>query len=333
MSLYKHNNGEIMEYTRLDMPLERDIEDFLHRHPEVVEKDIMIVGRQVQAGNMGIIDLLGIDRDGNVVVIEVKKGTASRDVVSQILHYAVWARDIEYNDLNKAYNDLNKKEGESGGRPHLHAAVEDRFGGVPPSFNSSQRLYIVGEEIDQRTADICTYLSQNRIKISCIRVEFFGDGKGNDDVKGNIRAVHAEIVTEKQGDDDGFDKWDYNMNHYEARIKDTINDVISYMENELGCSRAISESAATCAFYTDGDHIHGVRFAVIYAYKTKDYGSLDFVSDPGHDFHDGRVTPATWTFGDIGRTIKIVPENIDLITKCAKHAHDVARGNQRGGIR
>ncbi|MCE2499084.1 MAG: DUF91 domain-containing protein [Nitrosopumilaceae archaeon] len=68
------------------MPTEKDIEDFLHKHPEVVEKDIMIVGRQVQAGNMGIIDLLGMDKDGNVVVIEVKKGAASRDVVSQILH-------------------------------------------------------------------------------------------------------------------------------------------------------------------------------------------------------------------------------------------------------
>ena len=327
MSLYKVDaNGDITEYSKLDMPKEKDIEDFLHRHPEVVEKDIMIVGRQVQAGNMGIIDLLGIDKDGNAVVIEVKKGTASRDVVSQILHYAAWARDIEYNDLNKAYGDLNKAYGESGGHPHLYAAMEDRFGGAPPSFNPSQRLYIVGEEIDQRTADICTYLSQNGIKICCIGANFFADDKDGRNITGNVRAVHTEMVTERQDEGDVFDKWDYNMKHCEAGIKNAINDVISYMENELGCPRAISESAATCAFYTGGDNINGDKFAVIYAYKTKDYGAFDFISDQSHDFHDDRVTPATWTFGDAGRSIKIVPENIDLIMKCARHAHDAVKG-------
>ena len=246
--------------------------------------------------------------------------------MSQILHYAVWARDIRYDDLNKAYGDLRKAYGESDGHPHLHAAVEAKFGGVPPLFNSSQRLYIVGEEIDQRTVDICTYLSQNRIKICCIKASFFGNGKDGNNITDSMRAVHTEMVTEKQDGDDMFDKWDYNMRHYEAGIKNTINDVISYMENELGCHRAISESAATCTFYTDDDDINGAKFAVIYAYKTKDYGDFDFVSDQSHDFHDDRVTPATWTFGDAGRTIKIVPENIDLIMQCARHAHDAAKG-------
>ena len=46
MSLYERDdNGEITECARLDMPLENDIEKFIHEHPYVVEKDIMIVGR------------------------------------------------------------------------------------------------------------------------------------------------------------------------------------------------------------------------------------------------------------------------------------------------
>jgi len=344
MSLYKHDtNRKITEYARLDMPREEDIEDFLHRHPEVVEKDIMIVGRQVYAGDM-IIDLLGIDRDGNVVVIEVKKGAASRDVVSQILHYAVWARDIEYNDLNKAYDkltgkygnldkkcsNLDKTEGVSGGHPDLYAAMECRFGAVPPSFNSSQRLYIVGEGIEQKTDDICTYLSQNRIKIRCISVEFFSDGEGGGDIQDRIRAVYTEAVTEKQDGSGAFDKWDYNMRYCDAGIRNAINDVISYVESELGCPRVISEKAATCTFYAGGDSTHGTRFAVIYAYKTKDYGNFEFLADPGHDFHDDRVSQSTYAFGDVGRDIKIVPDNVGLITECARHARDAARKTGTG---
>ncbi|MCE2499083.1 MAG: hypothetical protein J4F28_08920 [Nitrosopumilaceae archaeon] len=131
-------------------------------------------------------------------------------------------------------------------------------------FNSSQRLYIVGEGIEQKTADICTYLSQNRIKISCISMGFFGDNKDD------IRAVHTDMVTEDQ-DENGFDKWDYSMKHGKTDIVDAINDVISHIETDLGCHGEISESAATCTFYTNSDYINGIRFAVIYAYKTKDY--------------------------------------------------------------
>ena len=339
MSFYKHDtNRDMTEYARLDMPREEDIENFLHKHPEMVEKDIMIVGRQVYAGGIGIIDLLGMDRDGNVVVIEVKKGAASRDVVSQILHYAVWARNIDYNDLNKAYDNLIKKygnldkkcgnldktEGGSGGHPDLHAAMECRFGVAPQSFNSSQSLYIVGEGIEQKTDDICTYLSQNRIKIRCISVEFFSDGKGGDGIEDRIRAVHTEAVTEKQDDSVPFDKWNYNMRHCDAEIRNAINNVISYVENELGCPRVISEKAATCTFYAGGDSEHGTRFAVIYAYKTKDYGNFEFLADPGRDFDD-RVSKSTFAFGNVGREIKIVPDNFDLITECARHALDAAR--------
>lgn len=327
MSLYKHDNGEITEYARLDMPKEKDIENFIHRHPDVVERDIMIVGRQVRTSDSKWVDLLGIDKHGNVVVIEVKQGDAPRSVVSQILDYAVWASDIEYNELNEAYGklvnnyrDFCKTVGMSGGRPDLHAAMEGRFGAVPQSFNPGQRLYVVGEGIERKTDDMCAYLRQNGLEIRCVNLGFFGDGDSRDgDIQERIRAVHTDAAAERRDNDGSFDKWEYNMGQCSADVSGAIKDVKSYVENELKCPGKISKKDATCTFYAGG-----TRFAIIYAYKTKDYGNFEFLSDPGHDFHDDRVGKMTYAFGDAGRDVRIVKDNFDIITECAKHAHDEA---------
>lgn len=332
MSLYKHDNGEITEYAKLDMPEEKDIESFIHRHPDVVERDIMIVGRQVRTSDSKWIDLLGIDKHGNVVVIEVKKGDAPRSVVSQILDYAVWASDIEYNELNEAYSklvnnyrDFCKTEEISDGRPDLHAAMERRFGAVPRSFNPGQRLYVVGEGIEKKTDDMCAYLRQNGLEIRCVSLGFFGDGDGRDgNIQERIRAVHTDAAAERQDNDGSFDKWEYNLGQCSADVSGAIRKVKSYVEDELKCLGEISERGATCTFYAGGDCEHGTRFAIIYAYRTKDYGNFEFISDPQHDFNDDRVARSTYAFGNAGRDVRIVKDNLDIITECAKHAHDAA---------
>ena len=79
------------------------------------------------------------------------------------------------------------------------------------------------------------------------------------------------------------------------------------------------------------DREHGTRFAVIYAYRTKDYGNFEFISDPQHDFNDDRVALSTYSFGDAGREVRIVKDNLDIITECARHAHDAATKVGAGG--
>jgi hypothetical protein len=48
------------------------------------------VGRQLDTHTVGILDFLAIDRDGNLVVIELKAGEAGDKVCGQILRYIGW---------------------------------------------------------------------------------------------------------------------------------------------------------------------------------------------------------------------------------------------------
>jgi hypothetical protein len=57
-----------------------------------VLEDIFPLKRQVRGGGKNTIpDIIGIDKDGNVCVIELKNVTVDASVIPQVLQYAIWA--------------------------------------------------------------------------------------------------------------------------------------------------------------------------------------------------------------------------------------------------
>ena len=65
---------------------EQWLEDTLVRNPEMLIAGLSLVGRQTPAAG-GALDLLGIDEDGRMVVFELKRGTLTREAVSQVIDY------------------------------------------------------------------------------------------------------------------------------------------------------------------------------------------------------------------------------------------------------
>ena len=89
MGIHLIDNDKLVEYERKTVDKEIEIEEFLEKHPKILDKDIFIIGRQVPTATKTRIDLMGLDKDRNVVIIELKRGISARKVVSQILEYGV----------------------------------------------------------------------------------------------------------------------------------------------------------------------------------------------------------------------------------------------------
>ena len=77
------------------MDLESSLEDILDTDISVAAPNWMVIGRQVKTDHGGVIDLLAIDRDGNLIVIELKRDKTPRDIVAQSLDYGSWVRELD----------------------------------------------------------------------------------------------------------------------------------------------------------------------------------------------------------------------------------------------
>jgi len=65
---------------------ERDLVDFIVSNPDIIEPGLQILSREHQTP-VGNIDILARDREGNLVVIEVKRGQAGPEAVHQLKRY------------------------------------------------------------------------------------------------------------------------------------------------------------------------------------------------------------------------------------------------------
>ena len=82
-----------------------DLEKWIKDNPIILGQDILIIGEQVRTKS-GPLDLLGIDKSGNLVIIELKRDRLPREVIAQALDYV---SDISTWDLDKV-NEEEIKE-------------------------------------------------------------------------------------------------------------------------------------------------------------------------------------------------------------------------------
>jgi RecB family endonuclease NucS len=85
---------ELTEYVESSLSLERDLEDQIVSHLDALEPGLTLVSRQVRS-DVGILDLLAKDRDGQTVIIELKAGEAKDSSIGQIARYVGWYSEKE----------------------------------------------------------------------------------------------------------------------------------------------------------------------------------------------------------------------------------------------
>ena len=158
------HNAELVIAKETDIELESYLESWLENSPGalVEEEPILWIGRQTSANvedSTIFPDLLGLDFEGNLVLLELKKSKAPRDVVAQLLEYAAWANELsdeQIHEIAEAYFQSAKKE------MTLQDAFSEMFDPEMPALNRRLRLFIIAEEIPSAILRVCRFLQKKR---------------------------------------------------------------------------------------------------------------------------------------------------------------------------
>lgn len=79
----------LAEYVESSLSLERDLEDQIVNHLNVLEPGLTLISRQ-ESSDVGRLDLLARDAEGCMVIIELKAGEAKDSSIGQIARYIGW---------------------------------------------------------------------------------------------------------------------------------------------------------------------------------------------------------------------------------------------------
>jgi hypothetical protein len=180
MSLFKiQSDGKISGIKTEEFPTEKTIEDLIQKQPSIVldGDPLLIIGRQVLTDYGTRMDLLGIELSGNTVIIELKLGLTPRDVITQILEYAVWVQNLGYAELNKiAIDELHVKSLRENYMAYF-GEIGD-IANIIENVNRNQLLVILAKEIDDKIEEIARYLREKGINLRCLQYSYFSGDSG-----------------------------------------------------------------------------------------------------------------------------------------------------------
>lgn len=131
------------------------LETWIESNPEIISSDIVFIGRQVPTKS-GPLDLLGIDNQGNVVVVELKRDRLPREALAQSIDYASDIAEWTLEDLNEICSRNKKK--------NLEEYLTECFDDIDIEniiINGSQRIFLVGFGIDSSLERMINWLSQS----------------------------------------------------------------------------------------------------------------------------------------------------------------------------
>ena len=188
------SDGAFTEYERLPFEVDHEeavLEEWLEFNPDgiLAERRILIIGRQVQTDMGGYIDLLGVDREGSVVVVELKRDRTPRDAVAQALEYAVFAERLDVDALEVIFRQYQNDE--SLGLADHHREYFELEEAEAVAFNKDQRMVIVGQRVTPEIRQTATFLGSKGVRVTCVEFTFFQTHEGS-------RLLSQEIVVDKE---------------------------------------------------------------------------------------------------------------------------------------
>jgi hypothetical protein len=218
---------------------EEDLREWILESPHsLLGEDILVIGREVEVQDIGDgIDLLGIDRDGNIVVIELKKGSLTGTVDFQSLKYAAYASYWEWGQLSDQFEKFAEStwgeglyEEDVDFNEKLESFCNDEY-----ELNGNQRILLVGEGIRKRLDLVVRWLSERDVEISVLDVAMLED---NDQLyldteqiipvpENTVSGVRINTIKEPWKKDG--ERW-----HREEKLKDDTAEVLQEVVDALG---------------------------------------------------------------------------------------------------
>lgn len=153
----------------------KDLESWVESTPEIIDHDLIIIGRQVITRS-GPIDLLAIDKSGNTVIVELKRDMVPRIALTQAIDYASDVAGWTVDRLSETCAKYSEKS--------LEDALAESFPDVDiesMNINETQRILLVGFSLEPALERMIAWLSESLgMSINAIVLKYIKTALGDE---------------------------------------------------------------------------------------------------------------------------------------------------------
>lgn len=174
-SVNKNNNNiHIFEETdfKSNNVLERNhIEDWVIKNPEILGEELYILSNEYDKFNKTSerLDVLALDKQGNLVIIELKRDDSGKDVELQAIKYAAYCSTITVEEILNLNREYLKKENTHLPLEDVKKRIENFIEASLDTISDRPRIIIVSREYRTEVTATVLWLRKFGIDITCVK--------------------------------------------------------------------------------------------------------------------------------------------------------------------
>ena len=180
---------------------ERDhLQEWIAKNPEVLGEDLLIIQKEFSGFNdtNERLDLLALDKEGNLVIIENKLDDSGRDVTWQAIKYASYCSTLTTKQIINLFQDyLNKSQQDEKADTDAEESVKtylEHTEGELYLNSGDQRIIFVANHYRKEVTSTVLWLLDHDIQVQCFRATPFSQ---NEDIFLQIEQIIPLPETEE----------------------------------------------------------------------------------------------------------------------------------------
>lgn len=191
---YNKSSKKISLYEETDLKshniLERqDIEKWVENYPDILGEELLVITTEYDKFDKTNerLDVLAIDKEGKLVIIELKRDDSGKNVELQAIKYAAYCSTLTLKDIVELYQQYESKKNKSidyekAKRQIIDFIENDEF----EELTDKPRIVIVSKDFRPEVTASIMWLRKFGIDITCVKLTPYGLDNDNIAFESNI---------------------------------------------------------------------------------------------------------------------------------------------------
>ena len=149
------------------------LQEWIANKPESLGEDLLVIQKEFDGfgETRERLDLLALDKQGNLVVIENKLDDSGRDVTWQVLKYASYCSSLSRTQIIKIYQDFLSKSGSETAEEKLCEFYDvSEIEEISLNNGITQRIIMVSGSFRKEVTSTVLWLMNYNLRIQCFKI-------------------------------------------------------------------------------------------------------------------------------------------------------------------
>lgn len=219
---------------------EDDLREWIIDNPtEILDEDLFIIGREVSVADLNDgIDILALDRSGNIVVVELKRGALRGGIDFQALKYVSYVSRWSYDDIKQQFEKFLQSQwgAELYGDEATFQETLQEFCTDDYEVNAEQRVMLAGDTVRERIGSVVLWLREQDIDVRIVEFSLFHDETGELYLDSKTLVPTSDLEKFETGDTPSDKPWEVDGKrwHLEERTNEDTAALVQELVDGIG---------------------------------------------------------------------------------------------------